>query len=228
MAVQEIRFEGEAEMTRNVGTFSRIASAAAVFALIGLAAAGCGQQQAAGNASAAAPSTTTSTSTTTAPATVNLSWEVVNGGNAQHSTWPFFSQDGKNPFPATLTLPANTLVTVTIKNYDDGGGQVPAPYAKVTGTVGNTETVNGQQETSFKADGVIAHTFTVPGLNLNIPLPAAASASSPAVVVATFKTPAKAGTYTWQCYQPCGTGSAGWGGTMATAGWMTGSIQISN
>ena len=200
---------------------SRIAAAAATFALVGLVAAGCGQQQAAGNASAAAPK----------PTKVSMNLEVVNGGNAQHSDWPFFSQDGKNPLPATFKLPANAVVTLTIKNYDDGGGDVPAAYAKVTGTVGNTETVNGTQESSFKASGVIAHTFTVAGLNLNIPLIAATDQGStvvPSVTVVTFKTPAKSGTYTWQCMQPCGTGSDGWGGTMATAGWMTGSLQIGN
>ena len=205
----------------------RLAAAAAVVGVASLLIAGCGQQQAAGNASAAnKPKSTTSTP---APTSVSYNWEVVNGGNAAHPDWPFFSQDGKNPMPATLTLPANATVTLTIKNYDDGGGDVPAAYAKVTGTVGNAETVNGQQETSFKASGVIAHTFTVSGLGLNIPLPAATDQGStvvPSVTVVTFKTPAKAGTYSWQCYQPCGTGSANWGGTMATAGWMTGSVQI--
>ncbi len=205
-------------MTRNNHRIGRIAAAAATFALIGLAAAGCGQQQAAGNAKAAAP-----------PTKASLSWTIVDGGNAQHNTWPFFSQDGKNPFPATLNLPANAVITLTIKNYDDGGGDVPAAYAKVTGTVGNVETVNGKQESSFSASGVIAHTFTVAELGLNIPLVAATDQGStvvPSVTVVTFKTPAKAGTYTWQCMQPCGSGAGGWGGAMTTAGWMAGSVQI--
>lgn len=207
----------------------RLAAAAAVVGVASILIAGCGQQQAAGSASAASKPKTSTKASTPAPQTVSYNWEVVDGGNAQHSDWPFFSEDGKNPFPATLTLPANATITLTIKNYDDGGGDVPAAYAKVTGTVGNTETVNGTQESSFKASGVIAHTFTVAGLGLNIPLVAATDQGStvvPSVTVVTFKTPAKAGTYSWQCYQPCGTGSAGWGGTMATAGWMTGNISV--
>ncbi len=207
----------------------RLATVAAVVGVAGLLIAGCGQQQAAGNASAASGTSSSTTSSTPAPQKVSYTWSVVNGGNAQHSDWPFFSEDGKNPMPATITLPPNATVTLTIKTYDDGGGTVPAAYAKVTGTVGNVETVNGQQQSSFKADGVIAHTFTIAALGLNIPLVAATDQGSqvvPSVTVVTFKTPAKAGTYSWQCYQPCGTGSAGWGGPMATAGWMTGSVQI--
>jgi len=211
----------------------RLAGAAAIVGVASLLIAGCGQQQAAGTASAAgstSSSTTSSQSSSTpAPQTVSYSWSVVNGGNPQHSAWPFFSEDGKNPMPATVTLPANATVTLTIKTYDDGGGTVPAAYAKVTGTTGNVETVNGKQESSFKASGVIAHTFTVSGLGLNIPLVAATDQGStvvPSVTVVTFKTPAKAGTYSWQCYQPCGTGSAGWGGPMVTPGWMMGSLQI--
>ncbi len=207
----------------------RLAAAAAVVGVASILIAGCGQQQAAGSASAASKPKTSTKASTPAPQTVSYNWEVVDGGNAQHSDWPFFSEDGKNPFPATLTLPANATITLTIKNYDDGGGDVPAAYAKVTGTVGNTETVNGTQESSFKASGVIAHTFTVAGLGLNIPLVAATDQGStvvPSVTVVTFKTPAKAGTYSWQCYQPCGTGSDGWGGPMVTPGWMMGSVQI--
>ncbi len=209
----------------------RLAGIAAVVGVAGLLIAGCGQQQAAGNASAAnkPASSSTSSTSTPAPQTVSYNWEVVNGGNSQHPDWPFFSEDGKNPMPATVTLPANATVTLTIKNYDDGGGTVPATYAKVSGTVGNTETVNGTQESSFKASGVIAHTFTVTGLGLNIALPAATDQGStvvPSVTVVTFKTPAKAGTYSWQCYQPCGTGSDGWGGPMVTPGWMMGTLQI--
>jgi len=209
----------------------KLAAAAAVFGVAGLLIAGCGQQQAAGSASAASGTTTqSSTQSSTPPAqTVSYNWEVVNGGNAAHPDWPFFSEDGKNPMPATVTLPANATVTLTIKTYDDGGGTVPAAYAKVTGTVGNTETVNGTSESAFKASGQIAHTFTVTGLGLNIPLVAATDQGStvvPSVTVVTFKTPAKAGTYSWQCYQPCGTGSAGWGGPMATPGWMMGTLKI--
>ena len=194
----------------------RLAAAAAAFGLIGFLAAGCGQQSAAGNASAAAPKASTAAPKATS---VSYSWQVVNGGNAQHPKWPFFSQHGTNPMPATITLPANANVTLTIKNGDDGADPVPAAYAKVTGTVGGVETVAGQQISSMSANKV-SHTFTVSGLGLNIPLPATST------VTVTFHTPSKAGTYTWQCYVPCGTGSDGWGGPMVTAGWMTGSIQI--
>ncbi|MDA8346692.1 MAG: hypothetical protein M0Z66_14665 [Thermaerobacter sp.] len=199
-------------MMKNISGLSRIAAATATLGLIGFLAAGCGQQTAVGNASAAPP--------TPAPTKVSLDWQVVNGGNAQHPDWPFFSADGTNPFPATVNLPANADVTLTIKNADDGADAVPAAYGKVTGTVGNVETVAGKTISSLNATNQVSHTFTISGLGLNIPLPASST------VTVTFHTPSKSGDYTWQCFVPCGTGSDGWGGPMVTAGWMTGTVHI--
>ncbi|HKJ96813.1 MAG TPA: hypothetical protein VJ944_03635, partial [Thermoplasmataceae archaeon] len=77
----------------------------------------------------------------------------------------------------------------------------------------------GQAVRGIQLDNV-AHTFTVSGLNLNIPIP-------PSSVVHANLYINGAGTYHWQCQAPCGSGSNGWSGAMATAGWMTGTVVVS-
>ena len=74
----------------------------------------------------------------------------------------------------------------------------------------------------------VTHTFTVlNGANImvNIPTWAGSNPSGGTVTHATFYIN-QTGTYAWQCFAPCGTG-IGWGGAMATAGWMMGTIQVS-
>ena len=155
---------------------------------------------------------------------VKVSLQVVNGGYQKHKDWPFFSRNGKTPL-ATLVLTRDATVTLTITNHDDGADKVPGTYAKVSGTIGKVEMVAGKEIHALSATDV-SHTLTVEGLGLNIPLPPATSDGHAAVVTVTFHTPAKAGTYTWQCYAPCGTGSDGWGGPMVSAGYMAGLIKI--
>ena len=41
----------------------------------------------------------------------------------------------------------------------------------------------------------------------------------------TFHTTGKAGMYEWQCFDPCGSDPGGWGGAMATAGYMKGTVM---
>src|SRR5664279_4648764 len=63
--------------------------------------------------------------------------------------------------PSTnLHVPAHSLVTITINQFD-GGEKITNPYfAKVHGTIDGTMTVNGKTET--KTDpGAVGHTFTI-------------------------------------------------------------------
>lgn len=148
---------------------------------------------------------------------------------------------------ATINLPANRLINLTIIDYDDGGaaplGNPGSPnnsYYNVTGTIGdvmhvvnNTNVnssasasninVNGGATLTNVTQGNVAHTFTI--LNgtatlLNIPLPPSS------VVTAQFELTGS-GSYTWQCEAPCGSGADGWGQAMVTAGWMTGTVVVS-
>ena len=117
-------------------------------------------------------------------------------------------------------------VVVRITSYDTG----PAPltgsqvmYDRVEGTIGGVETVDGAPVRNVPNDEV-AHTFTVPGIGLNLPIPAAASGRT-VTVVARFVA-RRAGNFVWQCYAPCGSGPTMMGGPMATMGWMEGKVQV--
>jgi hypothetical protein len=124
-------------------------------------------------------------------------------------------------------LPANTVVTVTIRNFDLGDDALPAnsPFLQVQGVTGSA-TMDGKAFTSLDANHV-AHTFSIPQLHLSVPISGDPVGDANYVnVTFSFKTPAKAGTYTFQCYVPCGTGDSGWNGPMATMGFMQGTITV--
>ncbi len=145
-------------------------------------------------------------------------------------------QNGNLTSSANIVLPANTLIEVTIFNYDDGNASVPALYQTVTGTTGNqitvvnntivnsTQTGNGiNVQGAWKTSSVpmadIAHTFTVTGLSLNVPIVVSS------IVQFSFES-GSANSYTWQCYADCGSGPSGWGQAMVTPGWMTGTVTV--
>ena len=124
------------------------------------------------------------------------------------------------------TVHANERVTIKIISFDDGtaplmGSQMM--YDHVVGSTTGRELVAGRAVASVP-DTNVAHTFTVVGLQFNMPIPAAPTGKS-VTVEATF-VPTKTGTFTWQCYAPCGAGTNGMGGAMATMKWMEGRIKV--
>ncbi len=134
--------------------------------------------------------------------------------------WPGYS-------PSNLVVPANSIVTVTLRDYDLGDTPLPAnsPFTKVQGTIGSFARADGKAYTSLALDKV-AHTFTVSQLHINVPLPGdGAKGAAYDTVTFTFRT-GQAGTYTFRCYDPCGTGSSGWEGPMLTKGYMTGTLVV--
>lgn len=133
---------------------------------------------------------------------------------------------------ANITVPSNTLIEIVIASYDMGSAPPPPQYDRVTGTVNDEMTViNGTmasgtdttqpwaQNVTSVPGGMIVHTFTVPSLNLNIPM------ISGDTEIAYFTANTK-GTFSWFCMTPCGTGSNGLGGAMATPGWMLGQVTV--
>lgn len=137
--------------------------------------------------------------------------------------WPRFA-------PSVVNLSAGKRVTLLIINYDDMNTPINSmmPYDTVQG---GQETVNGVSLTSV-GNSKIAHTFTVPSLGVNVPIPMATDSGKgsgatviPAIVTFTF-TPSKSGTFTWQCFTPCGTDPNGMGGPMQTSGYMTGTVNV--
>jgi hypothetical protein len=140
-----------------------------------------------------------------------------------------------------LSIPAHSLVTVTIDQYD-GGEKITNPFfAKVHGTINGTETVNGKTVTQTDPES-IGHTFTLHAapttqdpLFVSAPLPAvpddapAARGSDyprPNVVTFSFMTGGP-GKYVWNCEFPCGDGYyAKFGGPMSTRGYMSGTLTV--
>ena len=130
--------------------------------------------------------------------------------------------------PSTyFTVPAHTLVTITIVNDDQGDTPLPAgsPFGQVTGVIGGHALVDGAPYTALAADKV-AHTFTMPGLGVNVPVPGDVPAGKSGITVTfSFETGA-AGSYMWQCMDPCGSDPNGWGGPMAMKGYMMGMMTV--
>jgi hypothetical protein len=126
-----------------------------------------------------------------------------------------------------LTVPANSTVTVTIRNFDLGDAALAAnsPLANVQGTVGGTALFNGTQYSSLDA-AKVSHTFTIPQLGLNVPIPGDAPDNASFLTVTFSFHTGKAGTYTFQCYAPCGTGTDGFGGPMGSMAYMKGTLTV--
>ncbi|MEO7000924.1 MAG: hypothetical protein ABI068_03890 [Ktedonobacterales bacterium] len=141
---------------------------------------------------------------------------------------PGSSVQGPAYTPMTsLTFPAHSLVTITIVNQDAGDTDLPAnsPYAKVSGITGGMAYVDGRAYSALDV-AKVAHTFTIPQLGVNVPIPGDTPQGKHAITVTfSFKTGA-AGMYMWQCMDPCGAGASGWGGPMATMGYMQGMVMV--
>jgi hypothetical protein len=150
----------------------------------------------------------------------------------------YFIQDPTNKQWVHTTLfkvPAGATVNVTVFGYD---GCTPARnqfFGKVTGTIGNTETIDGKT--------VRGHTFSIPGIGLNVPMGSPTTiaennalctqspcTSGPKTTMKfSFHAPTTPGAYFWQCRIPCGGGFVtGFGGPMQTIGYMTGQMEVAS
>jgi heme/copper-type cytochrome/quinol oxidase subunit 2 len=140
---------------------------------------------------------------------------------------PGMQKDWPGYAPNQLVVPANSLVTVTLRDYDLGDTPLPkgSPFTAVQGIVGGGATVDGKLYRALAPEKV-AHTFTIPQLNINVPLPGdAPKGASYDTITFTFHT-GKAGTYTFQCFDPCGTGASGFMGPMMSKGYMLGTLTV--
>ncbi len=144
--------------------------------------------------------------------------------------------------PSTnLVLPAHSLVTITIKQYDTGEEITNHYFAEVHGTADGTETVDGKVVTGVDPTA-IGHTFTLHSLAqngqdelfVNAPLPAVADDApalengypQPHVVTFSFLTKGP-GEYVFNCEFPCGDGTyAKFGDAMSTRGYMSGTVTV--
>jgi uncharacterized cupredoxin-like copper-binding protein len=185
-----------------------IGALAPAVAALALAACSSGGS-ASSSTSNAAPATNQSAAAT------NVSLQVLTSGPG-HSDWPRFA-------PASFTVSKSGPITITITNHDDGTSPMSTSLESYDAVQGGTETVDGAAVTSVP-NSQLSHTFTVPGLGVYIVIPAAPTGGTNTIVF-TF-TPKKSGSFSWQCYAPCGSGSDGMGGAMAADKWMKGTMTV--
>src|ERR1019366_1967014 len=166
-------------------------------------------------------------------------------GGGPHPDWVTYCPS------TTIKVPAYSTITVTIRQYDSSTTLHNYWFARVSGTVGATMTVNGKTMRGVSPDA-LGHTLTIqtpPGVKdqlfVNVPLSGVADNAPdavtvnghqyprPNVIVFQFRTGAP-GTYVWKCYDPCGNGLYGdglygennFGGAMATTGYMAGTLTV--
>jgi hypothetical protein len=162
--------------------------------------------------------------------------------NDPHNTWVSYyavnAQSGNWQHETTYVLPANTLVHVTIYNYDTASGLRNPWFGQSSGTEGGVITLDGKSTQGINPDNA-SHVFSVPALGLVVPLNGvSATAKNPcnnapcslsndhSTTSFTFRTPGK-GLYRWQCFVPCAAGYiSGFGGPMQTEGYMDGYLKI--
>ncbi len=206
--------------------WARGAALASLLGAVALTFAACSSNNPSPAAKGGNSPATVNLAASSAPTTVHISTVLLTGEMIQNTAGP---TQGPKFVPSDLTVPKGSKVVLTIYSYDDGTAPFAdsnSPYTQVTG---GAETSNGATITSLP-NAQIAHTFTVPGLGLNAVIPAGSNHSNPgeykpAVVTFTF-TASKSGTFTWQCMAPCGSGSDGMGGAMATDGYMKGTLTV--
>jgi hypothetical protein len=159
----------------------------------------------------------------------------------QHPNWVSYliNSHGRWVHSADYTVPANSIVHVTLYQFDSPTGLRNPFLSQVQGTIGGTMTVDGKTVNTISPEEA-SHTFAVPELGVFVPLPGVPeeaktpcaeapcepSTSDHRTVTFSFRT-GKKGRYHWQCFVPCGAGFiAGNGGPMQTLGYMDGFIDV--
>ena len=125
--------------------------------------------------------------------------------------------------PANFTIPADTLVEVTLDDYDTGASTVAPEYAQVCGTVNDTIESDGHAVHSLEV-GTIAHTMTITNgtyAGFNVPVPAANATSARPARISFSVYFAVPGQYRWECKASCGQTQ------MSLDGKMSGILTVS-
>jgi hypothetical protein len=157
-----------------------------------------------------------------------------------HPDWvSYLVKDTKGAWRRTTVwhLPANSLIHVTIYNFDGASGLRNPFLGRPQGLVG-PELVDGKPLAALPPDQP-SHTFAVPALDVLVPIapvgdneknqcgyaPCAMSMAHHTIQF-TFRT-GKPGHYRWQCFVPCAAGFLyGFGGPMQTIGYMDGFLDV--
>lgn len=154
----------------------------------------------------------------------------------------------------TWQLPANSLITVVVKQYDSASGLYNDFFQTVQGTVGGVALYNNKPMSQINADDV-AHTFTIQTppaadnpLFVSVPLLGVADDApsntnvtgmdgntyqypKPNIISFQFRTGPAGTVYVWHCYVPCGNDREtpyGFSGPMSATGYMAGTMTVTN
>jgi hypothetical protein len=156
-----------------------------------------------------------------------------------HPDWVSYliRQNGRWIHSTIFTVPANSVIHVTIYQFDGDSGLRNPFLSQVQGTIGGTETIDGKTVNSIDPEEA-SHTWVVPQLGLFIPLPgvpeeaknqceyAPCEGAAHRTVTFSFYS-GKKGRYRWQCFVPCAAGFLyGLGGPMQTLGYMDGFLNV--
>ena len=162
-------------------------------------------------------------------------------GHQPHPDWVSYlvkNEQGQWVHSTIWKVPANSLVRVTVLQYDGDSGLRNPFLGQPRGILGGRMIVNGKPLRVLNPD-LASHTFTIPDLGVSVPLMGVADNAKNQCAVApctlaeahntitfTFHS-GKKGLHRWQCFVPCAAGWLyGFGGPMQTVGWMDGFIKV--
>jgi hypothetical protein len=173
----------------------------------------------------------------------NLTMQTVAGlGNGYtQPTWVSYlvkDQAGVWKHTTVFTVPAHTLVHVTVYQYDGASGLRNEFLARPVGVEGNTIVVDGKTMDAIDPSRA-SHTFAIPAYHLVVPLIGVADNAKNTcdqapcgldkthrTITFSFRTGGK-GRFRWQCFVPCAAGFIyGFGGPMQTIGYMDGFLNV--
>jgi hypothetical protein len=161
-------------------------------------------------------------------------------GFGPHRDWvSYLVRDSQGDWvhSTVLTVPAHSLVTVTVYQYDTATGLRNPFFGGPRGLVG-LMTLDGKPTPTLDPS-LTSHTFAIPELGVSVPLAGVADnaknqcsvapctlAEAHRTIVFRFRTGKKA-VFRWQCFVPCAAGFIlGFGGPMQSLGYMDGYLHV--
>lgn len=159
-----------------------------------------------------------------------------------HPSWvSYYSVDAHSQnwvHATTYVVPANSLVHITVYQYDGQSGLRNEFLGQARGIVGGSFMLNGKPTQAIDP-GTASHVFAIPQLGVSVPLAGVpddaknqcANAPCPLstaheTISFTFRTHQR-GLFRWQCFVPCAAGFyQGFGGPMQTVGYMDGYLKV--
>ena len=161
-------------------------------------------------------------------------------GFGPHPDWVSYlvrTPQGKWVHSTDLTVPAHSLVKITIYQYDTATGLRNPYFGGPQGIVGEMS-VNGTPTPTLDPS-LTSHTFAIPDLGVSVPLegiPDKAKnqcSTAPCTLAEAHNTitftirAGKPGTFRWQCFVPCAFKTIlGFGGPMQSVGYMDGYLRV--